>query len=125
MDKIFDHRCESRGWVEVTNPAKAIRAIFAEEEFCDRDNPATYVVEHWSSETDKIIYHVAHVTGWYYGDPPEMSVSYTEKPSDIGSYWKPTHLDPRRDYILIKPLPYGMKWPPLEETNAEEAKSRR
>lgn len=127
MNKIFDHRYAYRGWLEVADPVAAIKDIFDEERWCDRDQATTYVIEHWSSETDTITYHIANVTGWHYGEEPHMSVTYTDDAKEAASChlysWKPTSLDPRRDYILTRPLAYGKKWPPTEEANAKEEKS--
>jgi hypothetical protein len=101
MDKIFDHRYASKGWISVENAEKEIDARFEEEHYCDRDQATEYMIERWSEATDKITYYVADLTGWHYGEEPTCSVTYYGEEFPAFNHWKPTKLDPRRDYILI------------------------
>jgi hypothetical protein len=118
MDKIFDHSYAYRGWQEMSDPAAYIQERWNDERWCDRDQCATYLIEHWSKETGVITYHVASVTGYYYGEDPQLTEYIETDPAMAKANGAPSPTDqsPSRDYILIsRSAGPSNKWPPKSE----------
>jgi hypothetical protein len=116
MDKIFDHRHPSQGWIAFDHApkdvAKEIMEIWSGETECDRDGGNEYVIEHWESATGVITFFTLDV--WWdraFGGPA-WSAYHTTNPAEVDAhYWKPTTVKPDKDYVFVSKFP-TTAWPP-------------